>query len=98
MFKCLHVSLPFDRALLWRDARHDRGTPPWVTKLLGRFGLINLATVQQKMADRRSLFCQSLHHYRQTRLGVIIKLFIMLYQLLFLLSDREEAQKRRPGS
>jgi len=69
-----------------------------VTKLLGRFGLINLATVQQKMADRRSLFCQSLHHYRQTRLGVIIKLFIMLYQLLFLLSDREEAQKRRPGS
>jgi hypothetical protein len=89
-------SLPFDRALLWRDARHDRGTPPWVTKLLDRFGLINLATVQQKMADRGSMFCQSLHHYRPNQIRGHHQTFsscciCMLYLLFFLLSDREEA-------
>jgi hypothetical protein len=36
-----------------------------VTKLLDRFGLTNLATVQQKLADRGSQFLASSgHHYR----------------------------------
>jgi hypothetical protein len=49
-----------------------------VTKLLDRFGLTNLATVQQKLADRGSQFLASQAIIiGQTTFEVIIKLFIM---------------------
>ena len=49
-----------------------------MTKLLDRFGLTNLATVQQKLADRGSQFLASQAIIiGQTTFEVIIKLFIM---------------------
>jgi predicted PurR-regulated permease PerM len=74
-----------------------------VTKLLDRFGLTNLATVQQKLADRGSLFLASQAIIiGQTTFEVIIKLFVMPYLLFFLLRDGEAAPRRAdlliPGS
>jgi hypothetical protein len=79
------------------------GGPLWVTKLLDRFGLTNLATVQQKLADRGSLFLASQAIIiGQTTFEVIIKLFVMPYLLFFLLRDGEAAPGRAdlliPGS
>ena len=65
--------------LIVRSCGAAPGTaPPWVTKLLDRFGLTNLATVQQKLADRGSQFLASQAIIiGQTTFEVIIKLFIM---------------------
>jgi predicted PurR-regulated permease PerM len=68
--------------------------PAWATNLLDRFGLTDLATVQQKLADtlmRGSQFlaAQAIN-IGQTTFEVIIRLFIMLYLLFFLLRDGEE--------
>jgi predicted PurR-regulated permease PerM len=67
--------------------------PPWVTNLLDRFGLTDLATVQQRLADifmRGSQFLATQAiNIGQTTFEVIIRLFIMLYLLFFLLRDGE---------
>jgi predicted PurR-regulated permease PerM len=68
--------------------------PAWVTGLLHRFGLTDLATVQQRLADilmRGSQFLATQAiNIGQTTFAVIIRLFIMLYLLFFLLRDGEE--------
>jgi predicted PurR-regulated permease PerM len=68
--------------------------PAWVTGLLDRFGLTDLATVQQRLADillRGSQFLATQAiNIGQTTFEVIIRLFIMLYLLFFLLRDGEE--------
>jgi predicted PurR-regulated permease PerM len=68
--------------------------PPWVTNLLDRFGLTDLATVQKRLADifmRGSQFLATQAiDIGQTTFEVIIRLFIMLYLLFFLLRDGEE--------
>jgi predicted PurR-regulated permease PerM len=68
--------------------------PTWVTSLLDRFGLTDLATVQQGLADilmRGSQFLATQAiNIGQTTFEVIIRLFIMLYLLFFLLRDGEE--------
>jgi predicted PurR-regulated permease PerM len=68
--------------------------PAWVTGLLDRFGLTDLATVQQRLADillRGSQFLATKAiNIGQTTFEVIISLFIMLYLLFFLLRDGEE--------
>ncbi len=60
-----------------------------MTKLLDRFGLTNLATVQQKLADRGSQFLASQAIIiGQTTFEVIIKLFIM----------RRDVPRRQPSA
>jgi predicted PurR-regulated permease PerM len=68
--------------------------PAWVTNLLDRFGLTDLATVQQKLADflmRGSQFLATQAiNIGQTTFELIVRLFIMLYLLFFLLRDGDE--------
>ena len=60
-----------------------------MTKLLERFGLTNLATVQQTLADRGSQFLASQAIIiGQTTFEVIIKLFIM----------RRDVPRRQPSA
>jgi predicted PurR-regulated permease PerM len=68
--------------------------PAWVTNLLDRFGLTDLAAVQEKLSDvlmkgSQFLATQALN-IGQTTFELIIRLFIMLYLLFFLLRDGDE--------
>ena len=68
--------------------------PTWVANLLDRFGLTNLAEVQEKlsaglMKGSQFLAAQALN-IGQTTFELIVRLFVMLYLLFFLLRDGDE--------
>jgi predicted PurR-regulated permease PerM len=68
--------------------------PPWLTSLLDSFGLTDLATAQQKLADMlmrgSQVIASQAINIGQTTFEVIVRLFIMLYLLFFLLRDGDE--------
>jgi predicted PurR-regulated permease PerM len=68
--------------------------PTWVANLLDRFGLTNLAGVQERlsaglMKGSQFLAAQALN-IGQITLELIVRLFVMLYLLFFLLRDGDE--------
>jgi predicted PurR-regulated permease PerM len=68
--------------------------PTWVANLLDRFGLTNLAGVQERlsaglMKGSQFLAGQALN-IGQITLELIVRLFVMLYLLFFLLRDGDE--------
>ena len=68
--------------------------PTWVANLLDRFGLTNLAEVQERlsaglMKGSQFLAAQALN-IGQTTFELIVRLFVMLYLLFFLLRDGDE--------
>jgi predicted PurR-regulated permease PerM len=68
--------------------------PTWMANLLDRFGLTNLAGVQETlsaglMKGSQFLAAQALN-IGQTTFELIVKLFVMLYLLFFLLRDGDE--------
>jgi predicted PurR-regulated permease PerM len=65
--------------------------PTWATSLLDRFGLTNLAEVQERLSaalvkGSQFLAAQALN-IGQITLELIVRLFVMLYLLFFLLRD-----------
>jgi predicted PurR-regulated permease PerM len=65
--------------------------PTWVASLLDRFGLTNLAEVQERLSaalvkGSQFLAAQALN-IGQITLELIVRLFVMLYLLFFLLRD-----------
>jgi predicted PurR-regulated permease PerM len=72
--------------------------PPWALTLLHRFGLTDLATVQERLsaaalASSRFVATQALG-IGQNAFDFIVNLFVMLYLLFFLLLDGEELTRR----
>jgi predicted PurR-regulated permease PerM len=68
--------------------------PTWVANLLDRFGLTNLAGVQERlsaglMKGSQFLAAQALN-IGQITFELIVRLFVMLYLLFFLLRDGDE--------
>jgi predicted PurR-regulated permease PerM len=72
--------------------------PPWALMLLHRFGLTDLAAVQERLsaaalASSRSVATQALD-IGQNAFDFIVNSFVMLYLLFFLLLDGEELTRR----
>ena len=68
--------------------------PTWVASLLDRFGLTNLAEVQERLSaalvkGSQFLATQALN-IGQITLELIVRLFVMLYLLFFLLRDGDD--------
>jgi predicted PurR-regulated permease PerM len=68
--------------------------PTWVANLLDRFGLTNLAEVQERlsaglMKGSQFLATQALN-IGQTTFELVVRLFVMLYLLFFLLRDGDK--------
>jgi predicted PurR-regulated permease PerM len=68
--------------------------PAWVTALLDRFGLTDLASVQERLSEvlmkgSQFLATQAIN-IGQTTFELIVRLFIMLYLLFFVLRDGDE--------
>ena len=72
--------------------------PGWVTHLLDRFGLTNLARVQERLSaglakSSQFLAAQALN-FGQNTLNFVLSSFIMLYVLFFFLRDGDELVER----
>jgi predicted PurR-regulated permease PerM len=72
--------------------------PPWVTDLLDRFGLTNLGAMQERLSTglmkaSQFLAAQALN-IGQNTFDFIVKLFIVLYLLFFLLRDGDGLSRR----
>jgi predicted PurR-regulated permease PerM len=72
--------------------------PTWVTNLLDRFGLANFGALQERLSDlltrsAQFLAAQALNIGQHT-VDFVIKLFIMLYLLFFLLRDGAALSRR----
>jgi predicted PurR-regulated permease PerM len=68
--------------------------PTWVTSLLDRFGLTNLAEMQERLfaglAKTSQFFATQALNIGQITFELIVRLFAMLYLLFFLLRDGDE--------
>ncbi|CAN5784406.1 AI-2E family transporter [soil metagenome] len=72
--------------------------PDWVTNLLARFGLADFGALQERLSailtrSAQFLAAQALN-IGQNTLNFVLKLFIMLYLLFFLLRDGAELSRR----
>ena len=72
--------------------------PAWATNLLDRFGLTNLAAVQEQLSAgllkaSQFLAAQAIN-IGQNTFAFVISLFLMLYLLFFLLRDGDELSRR----
>jgi predicted PurR-regulated permease PerM len=68
--------------------------PTWLTSLLDRFGLTNLAEMQERLfaglAKGSQFFATQALNIGQITFELIVRLFVMLYLLFFLLRDGDE--------
>lgn len=72
--------------------------PAWVTNLLGRFGLTNLGVIQERlsvglMRGSQFLATQAIN-IGQNTFDFLVKFFLMVYLLFFLLRDGDELAQR----
>ena len=72
--------------------------PAWVTNLLGRFGLTNLGVIQERlsaglMRGSQFLATQAIN-IGQNTFDFLVKFFLMVYLLFFLLRDGDELARR----
>lgn len=72
--------------------------PPWITSLLERFGLTTLGSLQERLSATLTRIVQFLAgqalNVGQNTLDFVVKLFIMLYLLFFLLRDGARLLRR----
>lgn len=72
--------------------------PPWITSLLERFGLTTLGSLQERLSATLTRIVQFLAgqalNFGQNTLDFVVKLFIMLYLLFFLLRDGARLLRR----
>jgi predicted PurR-regulated permease PerM len=72
--------------------------PAWATSLLDRYGLADLSAIQARLSGALTRIMQFLAEQAlrigQNTLDFVIKLFVMLYLLFFLLRDGDELVRR----
>jgi predicted PurR-regulated permease PerM len=72
--------------------------PSWASELLDRFGLTNLATVQERLlavlARGGQFIAAQAINVGQSTVDFVVNLFVMLYLLFFLLRDGDELLAR----
>jgi predicted PurR-regulated permease PerM len=72
--------------------------PDWLTQLLSRFGLDNLAVLQQRLTDALNQgsqrIAQQALNIGQNTFDFVVAFFIMLYLLFFLLRDGSDLSRR----